>query len=114
MRVVIIEPSAAVRARIREMIEEAGAGIEIVEAERVGPELERAHAGAVLLDVHPPDGLALLTEARERMPSALIVVLTNDTSDHYRRGCLARGADHFFDKSREFERAVRVVLDHRV
>ncbi len=115
MRLLIVDPSEPLRARIREIFEEARAGMDIREAARLGPELaDVAGIDALLLEVRQPEGLEVLARARARLPDALLVVLTNEANEYHRRECLARGADHFFDKSREFERAVRVVLEHRV
>lgn len=114
MRVLIVDPSASLRARVRELLEEASADVDVREAARLSPKLEElAGVDAVMLDARH-DGLEGLARARARLPQALLVVLTNDASELHRREYLARGADGFFDKSREFEPAVHAVLARSV
>lgn len=68
---------------------------------------------AILLDVHldAETGIAALARLRQLAPRAVIVALTNEASDVHRRECIRHGADFFFDKSRDFDRAVEVVAD---
>jgi len=40
-------------------------------------------------------------------------VLTNQPDPQYREACMAAGADHFFDKSTEFERIGDVIRQMR-
>jgi len=42
---------------------------------------------------------------------ARVLVLTNYTFPHYRDICRGMGADYFFDKSLDMERALRTVRD---
>ena len=53
------------------------------------------------------DGLIRL---RHFASQAMIVVLTNETDELVRTECIRKGADFFFDKSRDFERAVEAVV----
>ncbi len=108
MHVLIVDDAAPLRTRLREMIQDA-AEVEVHESTHVdvlGP------LDVIVLDVHltAQSGLEALAQARRRFPSATIVVSTNDTSEHHRRACTAHGADFFFDKSREFDRIVDVVV----
>lgn len=48
-------------------------------------------------------GLAVLAEARLRIPHAKFVVLSNYATSDMRRRCLELGADRVFDKSSELE-----------
>ena len=73
----------------------------------------RAHgADVVVLDLHMPGkgGLDVLREIKASMGSPMVIVLTSHPTEHHRRLCLARGADHFFDKSREFARVVELLV----
>ena len=81
------------------------------DAERL---LAHRHVDVLVLDMHigPHSGLEFLTVAKRLLPHVSILVLTNDPCEAHRRECLLRGADHFFDKSREFQRAVDVVVSH--
>lgn len=68
--------------------------------------VERQEPDAVVLDLHMPggSGLDVLEHLRGRDVRPLVIVLTNHADDHYRRRCLDGGADHFLDKSSEFDR----------
>lgn len=81
------------------------------DAERV---LAHKRIDVLVLDMHigPHSGLEFLTIAKRLLPHVAILVLTNDPCEAHRRECLLRGADHFFDKSREFQRAVELVVSH--
>lgn len=65
----------------------------------------------VVLDFTLEEGTALdvLRQARSALPGSLFIVLTNYPYPQYRIQCEALGADHFFDKSAEFERATACV-----
>jgi len=54
-------------------------------------------------------GLDVLRAVHERSPGTVFVVLTNHPDPQYRRACMDAGADHFFDKSTEFERIADVL-----
>lgn len=59
----------------------------------------------VLLDVNLPgkSGIALLQYIKSIYSTMIVIIITNQAEDYYRRICLKMGADYFIDKSREFE-----------
>ncbi len=111
--VLLVDEGAGVRARLRERIARDGTEVheatDGTEACALAAELVM---DVVLLDVHvrAEGGLVVLARLRELALRAVIIVLTNEATDVHRRECLRHGADHFFDKSREFDRAVELVL----
>jgi DNA-binding NarL/FixJ family response regulator len=113
MRVLIVDDSAAVRERLGRLLREAGAAhvLEACDAEAALRLLGRTVVEAVLLDlrVGAPDSFAVIRQVRTRSPQAMVVVLTNDSSETHRRAWLQGGADLLFDKSRQFEEAVEAV-----
>ncbi|MGJ7574693.1 response regulator [Variovorax sp. RB2P76] len=56
-------------------------------------------------------GLGVLDACASRQPNQRVAVLTNYATNAMRNGCLARGADAFFDKSTELEQFVRYCED---
>ena len=104
----MVDDSAAVRERVLVMLSEI-AGVEIVGEASDGPSaivLARAsqpHAIVLDLQMRGGNGIDVLAELKRGPSSPLLIVLTNHADDQHRRRCLARGADHFFDKSTEFE-----------
>jgi DNA-binding NarL/FixJ family response regulator len=124
MRVLVVDDSRLVRQRLLSWLSDT-ARIELGEAAAPCEVLERLGAIAtdvVLLDLHFAGaagrsaangsaalGLELIDRIKSALPRALLVVLSNAASEPHRRECLRRGADYFFDKSLEFERAIQLV-----
>jgi DNA-binding NarL/FixJ family response regulator len=125
MRVLVVDDSMLVRQRLRSWLSDT-ARVELGEAVAPCEVLERLGAIAtdlVLLDLHfggtatgcsavgcsAALGLELIERIKGALPRALVVVLSNAASEAHRRECLRRGADYFFDKSLEFERAIQLV-----
>ena len=120
LRVLLVEDSLPLRERIRSMIEEAGT-VEIVGEAGTVPGalvLFRKHQpDAVVLDLQLADGTgySVLREIKQTHPGCTVIVLTTFTAREFRVRCLEMGADHFLDKSTEFERVLEVLADlHRV
>ncbi|OQP62657.1 hypothetical protein A3860_26975 [Niastella vici] len=59
----------------------------------------------VLLDISMPgkNGIELLKLIRNRYPATRVWMISNHADDYYKQVCLSTGADHFFDKSLDFE-----------
>jgi DNA-binding NarL/FixJ family response regulator len=121
MRVLVVDDSAAVRQRLLSWLGES-TRIEVREAVHPRDALARLRATAadlVLLDLHlgpvagsrcgGPLGLDLIGRIKRALPRVLVVVLSNAASESHRRECLRLGADYFFDKSLEFERAIELI-----
>ncbi len=116
LRVIIVEDSALIRARLTETLGEI-ANLEIVdivdtEAAALSLMREGTWDAAVLdLQLKQGTGLGLLKSLAQgaRPAGTKIIVFTNYAFPQYRDRSLALGADYFFDKSREFHR-VREVL----
>jgi two-component system, OmpR family, response regulator len=114
MIVLVVDDSPAVRARLVAMIG-AAPHVDVREAGEAQGALAviaRAAVDVVVLDLHLPQtsGLDLLTRIKALDSTITVIVLTNEASTPYRRECLLRGADHFFDKSHDFARAAEAVL----
>src|SRR4030095_4270243 len=56
-------------------------------------------------------GVDVLRAVHDQAKGTVFVVLTNHPDPQYRRACMEAGADHFFDKSTEFERVADVLRD---
>ncbi len=114
MRVLLVDDSAAVRARLAALLEETSdAAIdEAADGERALALATALAPDVVVLDLHLPGatrGLDVLRAIRGAVRPPVVVVLTNDASAHHRRECVALGAAWFFDKSKEFDRVAEVV-----
>jgi len=59
----------------------------------------------VVLDVNMPgtNGIEILKCIRKsKGPQPVVVMLTNETGNHFKEVCLQSGADYYLDKSRDF------------
>lgn len=67
--------------------------------------LEYIKPDVVLLDINLPDksGIELLRLIHARHADIKVIMITNQATEHYKKICAGLGADHFFDKSNEFE-----------
>lgn len=65
----------------------------------------------ILLDINLPDinGVELLRMIKEKYPQIIVIMLTNQANDYYRQLCLKLGADHFTDKSKDFEQIPELI-----
>jgi DNA-binding NarL/FixJ family response regulator len=65
----------------------------------------------VLLDINIPggSGLGVLRYIKMQYPTTVVVMVTNQVGDYYRNACRKLGADHFVDKSSEFEQIPAII-----
>jgi two-component system, NarL family, response regulator DevR len=113
VRVLVVDDSPAIRARLVAMLREVP-GVEPYEAAGADEALEAIRASApdlVVLDVHMPgmSGIDVLPIIKALPSPPVVVILTSHPTEHHRRISLAQGADFFFDKSRDFARVVELV-----
>jgi DNA-binding NarL/FixJ family response regulator len=108
LKILIVEDSILIRDRMNIIlselscisgIENSGDGIEALNMVQVN------NPDVVLLDINLPgkSGLSVLKEIKLQS-SATVVMLTNYSDEYYRSLCSRLGADHFLDKSTEFEK----------
>ena len=116
LRVVIVEDSAIIRARLAEALSEipnvAIVGQVETEADALAILAQAKWDAAVLdLQLKQGTGLGVLKSLAHgtRPANTKIIVFTNYAFPQYRDRSMLLGADYFFDKSREFHR-VREVL----
>jgi DNA-binding NarL/FixJ family response regulator len=110
VRVLVVDDSAAVRARIVGLLREAGLDV-VGEADTAARGLALARSlrpDAVVLDLELPDGCGLQILPALKTQVTVVAVLTN--AAHARTRSLALGADHFFDKSIEFDSVARALV----
>jgi two-component system chemotaxis response regulator CheY len=65
----------------------------------------------VLLDINLPgkSGLSILKYIKDNYPSSIVIMITNQADDYYRKICTRMGADHFVDKSKDFEQIPLII-----
>lgn len=113
MNVVIVDDSPIVRARLITMLDDLQ-NIQIVGQAKSGEEaleiVSRLTPDAIILDIRMPglNGVEVLERLKQSHPNMRIIMITNFPYQQYRERCLAAGADHFFDKSSEFDKIIGV------
>jgi DNA-binding NarL/FixJ family response regulator len=114
VKVLIVEDSLIVRERLVALV--AGVrNVAIVGQAEDGFQAQalfRQHGpDAVVLDIQLPgiNGMELLAQFKRERPTCVVMVLTTYAFKEFRQRCIALGADHFFDKSTEFERVPDVL-----
>ncbi len=113
VRALVVDDSTAVRRRLLALLQEH-AGLELYEAsdaEAAFEVLTSTCIDVIVLDMRlgKTSGLDMIQRIKALLPKSTIVVLTNHANPALQRKCLERGADYFFDKSRQFQAAVDVV-----
>jgi DNA-binding NarL/FixJ family response regulator len=118
LRVVLVEDSPIIRARLTETLSEIP-NLEIVgQAESESDALSLLGSGgwdAVVLDLQlrQGTGLGVLRRLKQsgRPSHSKVIVFTNYAFSQYRDRSMSFGADFFFDKAREFNRVRDVLAD---
>jgi len=114
MKIVIVDDSVVIRLRLMRLLSGLD-GIEIVgQADDVPAAKElvkKLKPDVAILDIRMPSGSGadLLQELKQLKPSPTVIMLTNYPYPENRKKCMALGADFFFDKSTEFQEAVRLL-----
>lgn len=70
-----------------------------------------SHADVVVLDIRLAGrtNLGLIEALSRARPTVVKIVLTNYSGAAFRRACEVAGADFFFDKTSEFDKACRTI-----
>ncbi len=114
MKVLLVEDSAALRERLSAMLKRLD-GVNIVDVSASGAAGLQAVRDllpdVVILDLQLADGtgIDMLEAMRKTGEQPVVIVLTNDLHAAYRHRCMKLGANYFFDKSREFAKAIAIV-----
>jgi DNA-binding NarL/FixJ family response regulator len=112
--VFIVEDSAVVRNRLAQLISELP-GVRLVGHADIAfeaiQEIRRLRPDCVVLDISMPggSGMYVLETVKRENPELTVIMLTNFAHDQYRQKCLQLGADHFFDKTSEFEKVLDIL-----
>lgn len=119
LKVYIVDDSTDIRARLRTILSESD-GVEVIGAGGEARPALRAILAlkphVVILDLHLPDesGLEILTAIKQASFSPAVIVLTNYPYPAYRQRSLQAGADHFLDKSTDFDRIPALIADLKI
>lgn len=115
LKVCIVDDAASIRVSLKKMLSSLDY-IEIAgEADSVSSAvilLSKHNPDLTLLDLNLPDGSGydILKLIKQSENPHKVIVLTNYSAENYKKRALKEGADHFFDKSTEFEKVVDVIV----
>ena len=115
LKVLIADDSVMICNRLTEAIQPIP-GLEIVGEAHDGVEALQAigtlKPDVVILDIRLPgiNGLGVLEEIKRAQSSPTVIMLTNFPYLQYRQKAISLGADYFFEKSIEFNKAVEVLM----
>jgi DNA-binding NarL/FixJ family response regulator len=116
-QVLIVDDSEQIRERLAKQLAEstqirivgqAGNSREAISA------VQRLRPDAVILDIQLPgsSGIQVLKTIKALHPDVAVIMLSNYDDAQYRRQCRQLGADHFLNKTLEFEKIVDAILDN--
>jgi DNA-binding NarL/FixJ family response regulator len=114
MRVFLVEDSDILRQRLTQTISDIPRTQIIGSADNASDAIAQIKASQpqlVILDIHlkQSSGYEVLCEVKAQRPETRVLILTNYSYPQYRAKYLEAGADYFFDKSTEMERALKAV-----
>ncbi len=113
-RVYIVDDSIKLRKRLYQLLSEV-ANVQVIgqagSANEALNDIRVLKPDTVLLDIRLPgkSGIQLLGEIKEFWPQITVIVMTNYDYPQYYRQSIRAGADHFFNKTREFESIIEVL-----
>lgn len=114
MNILIADDSLIIRNTLKRMISPYTNGAEIHFAENVDEALiclTQFQIEILILDIHMPggSGFDVLKEAKKQEKTPVVVMLTNYSTDSYRKKAVKEGVDYFFDKSTDYEELIQVI-----
>jgi DNA-binding NarL/FixJ family response regulator len=106
--VLVVDDSPLVAPRVKSLLKNWEDTIVIGEAfsaDEARTYLEDMTPDVILLDLNiaGKSGLDLLKEIKQSHPEITVIMFTNHSEPYYRNICKQFGADHFIDKSIEFD-----------
>jgi DNA-binding NarL/FixJ family response regulator len=113
-RVYIVDDSVRLRRRLYELLSDVD-NVQVVgqagNADKALDDIRVLKPDTVLLDIRLPgkNGIQLLAEIKKLKPEITVIIMTNYDYPQYRQQSLRSGADHFFNKTREFENILEVL-----
>jgi len=112
--VLVVDDSVLVVNRIIQLLDELDCIQSVLPAYNYDDAIQLLHNNTVdiaLLDINIPgrNGIELLTYIKGSFPQITSIMLTNQSDSYYRDLCGRIGADHFLDKTSEFENVPQII-----
>jgi two-component system response regulator DevR len=120
VKIFIVDDSELIRQRLEDQLKSIK-NIQIVgqagDAHSAVTMITQTNPDVVILDIRMPggSGIEVLKNIKQEEPSPQIIMLTKYPYPQYREKCLELGADYFFDKATEFDKAIELIgeLSHK-
>jgi len=110
--ILVMDDAAVVRSLLAAMLAEIDSVERVIQAGDAASALhllDEHNPDIAILDINVPgfgtiqSGIDVLRKVKQANPATKVLMLTNHANERYRLECQRAGADHFFDKSSEFE-----------
>jgi DNA-binding NarL/FixJ family response regulator len=117
MNLMIVDDSPLIVTKTRELLNEVMciSGIKSCGTYAEAVELLNMHKlQLALLDINLPDksGIELLKYIKEFFPEVIVIMVTNQNGISYKNYSMQLGANHYIDKSKEFENLSGLVYSY--
>jgi DNA-binding NarL/FixJ family response regulator len=118
MKIFLVEDSPAICERLVEMIEELGGHQVVGQAETQDAAIAgitESRPDVAIFDVKlaQGNGIEALAEVKRRLPGLHGIVMSNYATPQHRKASVDAGAEHFLDKSAEFERITEILSSYK-
>lgn len=115
LRILIADDSEILRESLRALIGPLAYADIVAEVATAGEavrKVEELKPDVAVLDIEMPgSGIRALKQIKAEYPGVHVIMLSNHAGPYYRKVCLRAGADHFLDKSMEFEKVPGVLAE---
>ncbi len=114
LKILIVDDTSLVVNRLVSLLGEMDGDAKLLKANSYDEALSlivKQTPDIILLDIQMPgkNGIELLADIRHQYPKIIIIMLTNMVSQFYQDLCKEMGANHFVDKSSEFEKIPGII-----
>ncbi len=118
-KILIVDSSLMIVQRLNSMLTEMDCSNRISSANSYNEALEKLSTDKydiVLLDtqLQGKNGFELLSFIKTTYPEIKTIMVTNQTSNFYKSKGERLGANHFIDKSSEFDKVIEIIKDYSV
>ena len=115
MKIMIADDSALFRERFIVSISgmhEISSVIQASDSNEAINLFEKEHPGLIILDISmlPKSGIDVLEWIKNLSPQTIVMMLTNYSSEQFRKKCADLHADYFFDKSDEYDDMLNALI----
>lgn len=118
MKILIVDDSILIRRSLIKLIDGIDGNLEVAEAVNVPEGIRMAkemQPDVIILDIMMPGGTGfnVLKIVTEFEAPPVTIVLSKYSTEKFKKEAAKGGADHFFDKSTEFEKVLKVIEEYK-